>query len=162
MPWQIHHLVMMICRRDAGAARAAVVYRPRKNTGNCSLCRRAAAYHVSSFPRSHRPTDYRASCLPKCSGARSFRRTLPHPSSKPKLNYKRGLHPNCPRDFEGFRGLLAAYVSRSHIRTMLLNCYLVDLLGQYSEDIFHWASSSSQDSVCSVEPGNAEDVGIIV
>ena len=33
---------------------------------------------------------------------------------------------------------------------------------QYTEDIEHWAGSSTQDATCSVEPGNAEDVGKIV
>ncbi|KAJ8082232.1 hypothetical protein PM082_008079 [Marasmius tenuissimus] len=32
----------------------------------------------------------------------------------------------------------------------------------YLKDISHWASSSSELSPCSVEPGTAEDVGIIV
>lgn len=33
---------------------------------------------------------------------------------------------------------------------------------EYSEDIEHWVSSSSQPSVCSVEPGNVEDLSKIV
>ncbi|KAH8112912.1 FAD-binding domain-containing protein [Phellopilus nigrolimitatus] len=33
---------------------------------------------------------------------------------------------------------------------------------QYSSDIAHWASSSSQSSACSVEPGSAADVGAIL
>ncbi len=46
--------------------------------------------------------------------------------------------------------------------------YYPDLLGtiiginHYEQDIHHWASSSSQWSLCSVQPGSAEDVGIIV
>ncbi|KAI0773005.1 FAD-binding domain-containing protein [Trametes elegans] len=36
----------------------------------------------------------------------------------------------------------------------------LDLL--YSKDIGHWATSSSQDAACSVEPGTAEDVGTIL
>ncbi|KAF9078750.1 FAD dependent oxidoreductase [Rhodocollybia butyracea] len=32
----------------------------------------------------------------------------------------------------------------------------------YSKDISHWASSSSAGATCSVEPGSAEDVGIIL
>lgn len=32
----------------------------------------------------------------------------------------------------------------------------------YTQDISHWASSSSQASACSVEPGTPQDVGIIV
>ncbi|KAH7887220.1 hypothetical protein F5I97DRAFT_1120742 [Phlebopus sp. FC_14] len=31
---------------------------------------------------------------------------------------------------------------------------------QYSKDIYHWASSSTQNAACSFEPGVAEDVGI--
>ncbi|KAF8188904.1 hypothetical protein K438DRAFT_1936224 [Mycena galopus ATCC 62051] len=38
----------------------------------------------------------------------------------------------------------------------------VDLLGNYAADITHWASSSTQDSVCSVEPGTAADVAVII
>ncbi|KAH8096764.1 FAD-binding domain-containing protein [Cristinia sonorae] len=38
----------------------------------------------------------------------------------------------------------------------------VDLTGNYVQDNFHWASSSSQLSACSVEPGNAQDVSIIL
>ncbi|KZT11181.1 FAD-binding domain-containing protein [Laetiporus sulphureus 93-53] len=33
---------------------------------------------------------------------------------------------------------------------------------EYIADNFHWASSSSQNSTCSVEPGTAEDVGTIL
>ncbi|VDC04165.1 unnamed protein product [Peniophora sp. CBMAI 1063] len=33
---------------------------------------------------------------------------------------------------------------------------------QYTEDIEHWAGSSTQKATCSVEPGNAEDVGKIL
>ncbi|EED78628.1 predicted protein [Postia placenta Mad-698-R] len=33
---------------------------------------------------------------------------------------------------------------------------------QYLHDISHYATSSTEDSVCSVEPGTAEDVGIIL
>lgn len=33
---------------------------------------------------------------------------------------------------------------------------------QYANDISHWASSSSALAACSVEPGTATDVGIIV
>jgi len=33
---------------------------------------------------------------------------------------------------------------------------------EFRADIFHWANSSSQVSACSVEPGTAHDVGIIV
>ena len=32
----------------------------------------------------------------------------------------------------------------------------------YSNDIYHWARSSSAFSACTVEPGTAEDVGKIV
>ncbi|KAJ7581443.1 FAD dependent oxidoreductase [Mycena floridula] len=37
-----------------------------------------------------------------------------------------------------------------------------DVTGNYAKDLNHWASSSSQLSKCSVEPGNIEDVGIIL
>ncbi|EMD36843.1 hypothetical protein CERSUDRAFT_51643 [Gelatoporia subvermispora B] len=44
--------------------------------------------------------------------------------------------------------------------------FAADLRGavefQYNNDIAHWAASSSQNAVCSVEPGTAEDVGIIL
>ncbi|OCH91179.1 FAD-binding domain-containing protein [Obba rivulosa] len=33
---------------------------------------------------------------------------------------------------------------------------------QYNNDIAHWASSSTQNAVCSIEPGTAEDVGVIL
>ena len=41
---------------------------------------------------------------------------------------------------------------------------LPDLLlnADYLKDIGHWATSSTQYAACSVEPGNAEDVGKIV
>lgn len=41
---------------------------------------------------------------------------------------------------------------------------LTYLLGsvQYEEDVHHWARSSGQPSVCTVEPGNAADVGVAV
>ncbi|KAK2460201.1 hypothetical protein APHAL10511_007792 [Amanita phalloides] len=32
----------------------------------------------------------------------------------------------------------------------------------YDKDIYHWASSSTQESACTVEPGTAEDVGKIL
>lgn len=32
----------------------------------------------------------------------------------------------------------------------------------YEKDIYHWASSSTQKSTCTVEPGTVEDVGKIV
>ncbi|KAF9017798.1 FAD-binding domain-containing protein [Hymenopellis radicata] len=35
-------------------------------------------------------------------------------------------------------------------------------INHYESDIHHWASSSSQWSLCSVQPGSAEDVGIIL
>ncbi|KAJ7107008.1 FAD-binding domain-containing protein [Mycena epipterygia] len=38
----------------------------------------------------------------------------------------------------------------------------VDLLGNYAADISHWASSSTQASACSVEPGTAADVSVII
>ncbi|KAJ7057517.1 FAD dependent oxidoreductase [Mycena amicta] len=40
--------------------------------------------------------------------------------------------------------------------------YPVDLLGNYAQDIQHWASSSTQASACSVEPGTAADVSTIL
>ncbi|KAG6815177.1 hypothetical protein H0H87_004397 [Tephrocybe sp. NHM501043] len=40
--------------------------------------------------------------------------------------------------------------------------YPADLLGRYDADISHWASSSSQLSKCSVRPGTAEDLSIIL
>ncbi|KAJ7764427.1 FAD-binding domain-containing protein [Mycena metata] len=40
--------------------------------------------------------------------------------------------------------------------------YPVDLVGNYTQDIAHWASSSTQLSACSVEPGTAADVSIIL
>lgn len=33
---------------------------------------------------------------------------------------------------------------------------------KYEKDIYHWASSSTQESKCTVEPGTLEDVGKIV
>ncbi|KAJ7833877.1 FAD-binding domain-containing protein [Mycena olivaceomarginata] len=38
----------------------------------------------------------------------------------------------------------------------------VDLLGNYAQDISHWASSSTQTAACSVEPGTAADVATII
>ncbi|TCD65257.1 hypothetical protein EIP91_002921 [Steccherinum ochraceum] len=38
----------------------------------------------------------------------------------------------------------------------------VDLTGHYAEDVIHWASSSAQASACSVEPGTAQDVAVIL
>ncbi|KAJ7732366.1 FAD-binding domain-containing protein [Mycena maculata] len=38
----------------------------------------------------------------------------------------------------------------------------LDLLGNFAADISHWASSSTQQSACSVEPGSAADVSIII
>jgi hypothetical protein len=32
----------------------------------------------------------------------------------------------------------------------------------YEKDIYHWASSSTQESTCTVEPGTVEDVAKIV
>lgn len=32
----------------------------------------------------------------------------------------------------------------------------------YTKDVSHWASSSSANAACTVEPGTAEDVGTIV
>ncbi|KAJ7183741.1 FAD-binding domain-containing protein [Mycena filopes] len=40
--------------------------------------------------------------------------------------------------------------------------YPTDVLGNYAEDNAHWASSSSQPSACSVEPGTAGDVSTII
>lgn len=42
----------------------------------------------------------------------------------------------------------------------MLNNALVSI--NYFKDIGHWASSSSEDASCSVEPGTAADVGKIV
>ncbi|THH04310.1 hypothetical protein EW145_g5616 [Phellinidium pouzarii] len=36
------------------------------------------------------------------------------------------------------------------------------LSNEYTADNYHWASSSTQISACSVEPGTAEDVGVIL
>ncbi|KAJ7452892.1 FAD dependent oxidoreductase [Mycena latifolia] len=38
----------------------------------------------------------------------------------------------------------------------------LDLLGHYAADIGHWASSSTQAAACSVEPGTAADVSVIL
>ncbi|KAK7045244.1 FAD-binding PCMH-type domain-containing protein [Favolaschia claudopus] len=38
----------------------------------------------------------------------------------------------------------------------------LELFGHYAQDISHWASSSTQDAACSVQPGTAEDVSTIV
>ncbi|KAJ7655937.1 hypothetical protein B0H17DRAFT_1098624 [Mycena rosella] len=40
--------------------------------------------------------------------------------------------------------------------------YPTDLLGHYSADIAHWASSSTQLAACTVEPGTAADVSVII
>ncbi|KAJ6533797.1 FAD-binding domain-containing protein [Mycena vulgaris] len=40
--------------------------------------------------------------------------------------------------------------------------YPTDLLGRYSADITHWASSSTQLAACTVEPGTAADVSVII
>ncbi|KAJ7654333.1 FAD-binding domain-containing protein [Mycena rosella] len=40
--------------------------------------------------------------------------------------------------------------------------YPTDLLGRYSADIAHWASSSTQLAACTVEPGTAADVSVII
>ncbi|KAJ7494855.1 FAD dependent oxidoreductase [Mycena galericulata] len=40
--------------------------------------------------------------------------------------------------------------------------YPTDLVGNYEADISHWASSSTQTAACSVEPGTAADVSIII
>ncbi|KAJ6488794.1 FAD dependent oxidoreductase [Mycena sanguinolenta] len=40
--------------------------------------------------------------------------------------------------------------------------YPLQLLGNYAEDISHWATSSTQASACSVEPGSAADVSVII
>ncbi|KAJ7459238.1 FAD dependent oxidoreductase [Mycena latifolia] len=40
--------------------------------------------------------------------------------------------------------------------------YPGDLQGHYGADIAHWASSSTQNATCSVEPGTAADVSVIV
>ncbi|KAF7375798.1 FAD-binding PCMH-type domain-containing protein [Mycena sanguinolenta] len=40
--------------------------------------------------------------------------------------------------------------------------YPLDLLGNYASDISHWAASSTQESTCSVEPGSAADVSVII
>jgi hypothetical protein len=42
------------------------------------------------------------------------------------------------------------------------NPYVIPGTNGYNNDTFHWASSGSQQSACSVEPGNVEDVGKIV
>ncbi|RDX52375.1 FAD dependent oxidoreductase [Lentinus brumalis] len=39
---------------------------------------------------------------------------------------------------------------------------VLDLNAAYVKDIGHWASSSTQQAACSVEPGTAEDVGTIL
>lgn len=55
-------------------------------------------------------------------------------------------------------------LSTSHMYIQCFNvpihCNTVSI--RWDADIAHWASSSTQDSTCSVEPGNPEDVGIIV
>ncbi|THH03102.1 hypothetical protein EW145_g6525 [Phellinidium pouzarii] len=33
---------------------------------------------------------------------------------------------------------------------------------EYTADLYHWASSSTQTSACSLEPGTAEDIGVIL
>ena len=52
------------------------------------------------------------------------------------------------------------------INTLSLTSIELDLSNvvewYYTEDVEHYMSSSSQDATCSVEPGNAQDVGIIV
>ncbi|KAJ7108943.1 FAD dependent oxidoreductase [Mycena crocata] len=40
--------------------------------------------------------------------------------------------------------------------------YPIDLLGNYAQDIAHWASSSSQVSACTVEPGTTADVSVVI
>ncbi|KAJ6583298.1 hypothetical protein B0H10DRAFT_886542 [Mycena sp. CBHHK59/15] len=40
--------------------------------------------------------------------------------------------------------------------------YPTDLTGTYANDISHWASSSTQSAACTVEPGTAADVSIII
>ncbi|KAF7317405.1 FAD-binding PCMH-type domain-containing protein [Mycena chlorophos] len=40
--------------------------------------------------------------------------------------------------------------------------YALELLGNYAADIEHWASSSTQTSACTVEPGTAADVALIL
>ncbi|KAJ7727587.1 FAD-binding domain-containing protein [Mycena metata] len=40
--------------------------------------------------------------------------------------------------------------------------YPLELLGNYAADITHWASSSTQASACTVEPGTAADVSVII
>ncbi|THH29548.1 hypothetical protein EUX98_g4654 [Antrodiella citrinella] len=37
-----------------------------------------------------------------------------------------------------------------------------DATGHYTSDNFHWSSLSSQNSTCTVEPGTAQDIGIIL
>ena len=52
--------------------------------------------------------------------------------------------------------------SLSHLRHFILILMRNQATPQYLLDISHAASSSSQTSICSVEPGTAEDVGKIV
>ncbi|KAJ6533798.1 FAD dependent oxidoreductase [Mycena vulgaris] len=40
--------------------------------------------------------------------------------------------------------------------------YPTDLLGRYTADISHWATSSTQEAACTVEPGTAADVSAII
>ncbi|TFK52879.1 FAD-binding domain-containing protein [Heliocybe sulcata] len=59
---------------------------------------------------------------------------------------------------------LAANTTCSQIQNAISSASAVYSPGaiQYYEDIEHWASSSTQTSACSVEPGTAEDVGVIL
>jgi len=51
-----------------------------------------------------------------------------------------------------------------HIQTAISNASAVWFPGSelYDKDILHWASSSTQPSVCSVEPGSSKDVSTIL
>ncbi|KAF9009161.1 FAD-binding domain-containing protein [Hymenopellis radicata] len=58
---------------------------------------------------------------------------------------------------------LAWSFPKTRAMSIILACWAPFLgFNHYESDIHHWASSSSQWSLCSVQPGSAEDVGIIL
>ena len=72
------------------------------------------------------------------------------------------MQADCVLCLQRIRSVLPSCVLCFRIRSMHRRLSLLIVAIQYTEDNEHWASSSSQASECSVEPGTAEDVGIIV
>ncbi|KAJ7108931.1 FAD dependent oxidoreductase [Mycena crocata] len=59
-------------------------------------------------------------------------------------------------------GLDICKAIQSRISSASAVFYPTDVQGNYTQDLLHWALSSTQSSLCTVEPGTAADVSIII